>query len=136
LNRSVSAFNIPQVFQASFVYQLPFGRHQAYGSNLNPIVDAFLGGWQVNGIYRWDDGLPLGLGLNGGTSLPGIWSAGAESERSFDSLRYRQFESIFLRKQSFLQIHAERDRKLEQARKRREEIARLCSVGSVQEPAA
>jgi hypothetical protein len=71
LNRSVSAFNIPQVFQASFVYQLPFGRHQAYGSNLNPILDAFLGGWQVNGIYRWDDGLPLGLGLNGGTSLPG-----------------------------------------------------------------
>jgi putative transposase len=34
------------------------------------------------------------------------------------------------------QIHAERDRKLEQARKRREEIARLGSAGSVQEPAA
>ena len=26
LNRSVSAFNIPQVFQASFIYQVPFGR--------------------------------------------------------------------------------------------------------------
>lgn len=34
------------------------------------------------------------------------------------------------------QIHAERDRKLEQARQRREESARLRSAGSVQEPAA
>ena len=34
------------------------------------------------------------------------------------------------------QIHAERDRKLEQARKRREEIVRLRSVVPMQEPAA
>jgi hypothetical protein len=28
------------------------------------------GGWQTNGIWRFDDGLPLQLTLNGGQSLP------------------------------------------------------------------
>jgi hypothetical protein len=72
LDRSLSAFSIPQIVQLSFVYQLPFGRHRKYGANVSAWADALLGGWQVNGIYRWDDGLPVQLFLCGGcsTSLP------------------------------------------------------------------
>lgn len=70
LERSVSAYNIPQIAQVSFVYALPFGRGKAYGANWNRLIDGVLGGWQVNGIYRWDDGLPLMLYLSGGTSIP------------------------------------------------------------------
>ena len=63
LDRSLSAFSIPEIAQFSFVYQLPFGR----GSSA--VGRALLGGWQVNGIYRVDNGLPIQLGLCGGCSV-------------------------------------------------------------------
>jgi hypothetical protein len=68
LDRSLSAFSIPQIVQLSFVYQLPFGHGRKYGANVNSFTDALLGGWQVNGIYRVDNGLPIQLGLCGGCS--------------------------------------------------------------------
>ncbi len=70
LERSLSDFDISQVAQITAVYALPFGKGKQFGSSWNGFVDAFLGGWQVNGIYRWDTGLPLIPFLNGGTSLP------------------------------------------------------------------
>ena len=69
--RSQSQFNIPQTFQFSYAYELPFGRGKRFGANVNPVVDAFIGGWQTNGIWRFDDGQPLMLGLKGTTkTLP------------------------------------------------------------------
>lgn len=70
LERSLSNFDIPDVFQFTWVYALPFGKGKMYGANWNRLVDSVLGGWQINGIYRWDDGTPLVLGLTGGTSVP------------------------------------------------------------------
>ncbi len=70
LERSLSAFDISQVAQVTGLYQLPFGRGKAFGGSWNRFVDGVLGGWQVNGIYRWDTGLPLILFLQGGTGLP------------------------------------------------------------------
>jgi hypothetical protein len=66
LDRSLSVFSIPQIAQLSFVYQLPFGLHRSGWTGL------LLGGWQVNGIYRVDNGLPIQLFLCGGcgVSLP------------------------------------------------------------------
>ncbi len=69
LDRSLSAFSIPQIAQLSFVYQLPFGHHRQYGANVNNWLDAAFGGWQINGIYRVDDGLPIQLDLCGGCSV-------------------------------------------------------------------
>ncbi|PWU07849.1 MAG: hypothetical protein C5B51_08985 [Terriglobia bacterium] len=69
LDRSLSAFSIPQIAQLSLVYELPFGHHRKYGSSVNGIVNAIAGGWQVNGIYRVDNGLPIQLGLCGGCSV-------------------------------------------------------------------
>ena len=70
LERSYSNFDIPDIFQVSWVYQLPFGKGKKFGSRWNRVVDGVLGGWQLNGSFRWDDGTPLILGLNGGTSAP------------------------------------------------------------------
>jgi hypothetical protein len=71
LERSHSMFDIPQVFQLSYVYQLPFGRGKMWGSGWNPIINGILGGWQTNGIWRWDTGQPLRLTTSGGRALPG-----------------------------------------------------------------
>jgi len=34
------------------------------------VVNAILGGWQTNGIWRFTDGRPMVLGLSGGQALP------------------------------------------------------------------
>ncbi len=70
LERSVSQFDIPQVLQFSYVYQLPFGRGKQFGTNMNPILDAVLGGWQTNGLWRFDNGMPLALSVSTSRALP------------------------------------------------------------------
>jgi Carboxypeptidase regulatory-like domain/TonB dependent receptor len=57
--RAESVFDIPQVFQVSYVYELPIGRGRHFGHDMNPILNAFVGGWQTNGIIRIDDGRPI-----------------------------------------------------------------------------
>jgi hypothetical protein len=68
--RSESIFDIPQVLQLSYVYELPVGRGRTFGRQMNPILDAIVGGWQTNGIIRIDDGRPilplLSSTINGG----------------------------------------------------------------------
>ena len=59
LARSVSQYNIPQVFQFSYDYHLPFGRGQHFGATMNRVLDAIVGGWQTTGIWRFDDGQPM-----------------------------------------------------------------------------
>lgn len=70
LERAVSQFDISQVLQFSYVYQLPVGRGKRWGGNWSPWLDALIGGWQTNGIWRFDTGQPIALGLNGGQALP------------------------------------------------------------------
>jgi hypothetical protein len=69
LDRSLSVFSIPQIAQLSFIYELPLGRRRKYGANLGGVLDAIVGGWQVNGIYRADNGLPMQLALCGGCGI-------------------------------------------------------------------
>jgi len=70
LERSVSQFDIPQVLQFSYVYQFPFGRGKRFGNNLNRVVDLALGGWQTNGIWRFDNGMPMALSVSNSRPLP------------------------------------------------------------------
>jgi hypothetical protein len=43
----------------SWVYELPFGRNRKYLGSAPLLADAFLGGWQMDGIWNWRTGLPL-----------------------------------------------------------------------------
>jgi hypothetical protein len=70
LERSVSAYNATNVLNISHVYELPFGKGKAIGNNWNPVVDGILGGWQFNGIWTFETGFPLTVGLIGGFNLP------------------------------------------------------------------
>ncbi len=57
----VSSNDISNRLVISGVYNLPFGRGQTFGKNWNKAVDAFLGGWQMNGIATNESGFPLSL---------------------------------------------------------------------------
>jgi hypothetical protein len=70
LERGLSTFDIPSVLQFSYTYELPIGKGKPLLGNANAVVNAILGGWQTNGIWRFTDGRPMILGLSGGQSLP------------------------------------------------------------------
>jgi len=46
-------------FVGNFIYALPWGRGRQFGKNMNRVLDAFVGGWQVAGIVSLHTGFPL-----------------------------------------------------------------------------
>lgn len=58
-NYASSDFDLRHVINANWLIGLPFGRGKAFLSDSNKVVDAFLGGWQLTGIFRWNSGLPI-----------------------------------------------------------------------------
>jgi hypothetical protein len=61
VDRSISAHDIPQSFVNTLVYELPVGKGRKFGSDMHPIANAVIGGWQVSTIVRFSSGLPLGF---------------------------------------------------------------------------
>ena len=70
LERSLSTFDIPHVFQFSYSYDLPFGRGRAFLGNMPRVLDLIVGGWTTNGIWRIADGRPLAFTVADGNPLP------------------------------------------------------------------
>jgi hypothetical protein len=68
--RAVSTFDIPQLLQLSYVYDLPFGRGRRFGAHVNAFVNVLFGGWQTNGIWRFDNGRPILPYLQNSISIP------------------------------------------------------------------
>ncbi|MBI4474795.1 MAG: hypothetical protein HY646_19140, partial [Acidobacteria bacterium] len=58
----VSNFDIRHQVNSNFSYQLPFGRERQFGSNVHPVVNGIIGGWQLTGLLRWRTGFPVGVG--------------------------------------------------------------------------
>ena len=59
LDWGLSELNLNQVFSASVLYDLPFGKGKYWGSNWSTPIDAALGHWSVNLIERATTGFPL-----------------------------------------------------------------------------
>ncbi len=57
--RSVSAHDVPHSLAVTYVYELPVGRKRRFGGDMHPALDAVIGGWQMNAIFKIDSGLPL-----------------------------------------------------------------------------
>ena len=49
----------PNRFSMGSSIRVPYGRGEKWGSNINPAVDALIGGWQVSGTYQYQSGFPL-----------------------------------------------------------------------------
>jgi urease beta subunit len=64
LERARAAFDVNHVFNANFVWTLPFGAEhgRSFGS-----LDKLLGGWTVSSILTWQSGAPLSIASGRGT---------------------------------------------------------------------
>ncbi len=71
LEKGLSAFDTPNQFRLSGVYNIPFGRDRAFGKNLNKVVNAMFADWDLNGILTLQSGLPVSISrpaVNNGSS--------------------------------------------------------------------
>ncbi|MFZ3343476.1 MAG: TonB-dependent receptor [Terriglobales bacterium] len=50
-----------QLFAASVIYQLPFGRGQRFGHDMSKAADYIVGGWQWNNVVVLDTGTPMDI---------------------------------------------------------------------------
>ncbi len=73
LNKGVSDYDQQHVFSAFWVAELPFGQHKRFFGNANKVVDAVIGGWALNGVFRNSSGLPVGV------TAGGVWPTNWES---------------------------------------------------------
>jgi hypothetical protein len=54
-------FDSKNILAAYATYELPIGRGKAIGSNMNPVVNAVVGGWQASTIVQIHSGFPLAV---------------------------------------------------------------------------
>jgi hypothetical protein len=71
----LSQINLNDSFTASILYDLPFGKGKAYGSNWSGPVNTILGNWKLNVIEKVTSGFPLFMtaSTNGPFSGSGVY---------------------------------------------------------------
>ncbi len=62
LEDRISPDERPHRYTLNAVYQLPIGRGKRFGGGMNSVLDGFIGGWQLNGTYEWQQGEPFVFG--------------------------------------------------------------------------
>ncbi|HYO82540.1 MAG TPA: TonB-dependent receptor [Bryobacteraceae bacterium] len=78
LEKRLSAFDQPHIFIFSGGYELPVGRGRQFLGESRGLVNALVGGWMLNGIFRYSSGTPIGI--SGGPNLP-IFNGGNRPNR-------------------------------------------------------
>jgi Carboxypeptidase regulatory-like domain len=71
LARAVSDFDLTHQINVNWLVDLPFGKGRALARNVSPVVNAFIGGWQIAGLARWTGGFPFSV--DGGQRWPTDW---------------------------------------------------------------
>jgi TonB dependent receptor len=66
-NRGRSSLDRTHILAINAIYELPFGRGRKHLTNIHPVGNAILGGWQVSGIYNFTSGRPLTFIVPGAT---------------------------------------------------------------------
>lgn len=66
--KSISALDYPQVFVASYLYELPFGKNKHF-LNQGNLLNEFVGGWEITGINNLESGSPANFSC--ATGVPG-----------------------------------------------------------------
>lgn len=77
-DKGLAGYDLPQILNVSWVYQLPFGAGEKFQSG-SRAVDAVVGGWQLNGIASFTSGSPFNVTAS--NSIPNVGTTGI-SERA------------------------------------------------------
>lgn len=100
LERSLSSFDAPQRFVASYAIDLPFGRGRRFGAGLTGLAGKLVSGWGFEGITTFQSGFPLRLtsqpnttGSLGGGSRPNSTGKSAHITGSAQSRLNRWFDT-------------------------------------------
>jgi len=72
--RGLSTFDTTHQLNSNWIVEIPYGRGRPFGSNAGRLVDTFLGGWQLTGLYRWTSGFPLAV--SNGAAWATNWDLG------------------------------------------------------------
>jgi hypothetical protein len=59
--KSLDPSDLPQSFVLSYIAEIPIGKGERFGSNLNPVLNGIFGGWQFTGVTNFKSGIPLGV---------------------------------------------------------------------------
>ena len=71
-------FDAKNIWNTSFVYELPFGQGRTYGSSWSGAADAIAGGWQIGGTMYLRSGFAM---TARGRDVSGTRSRGARADR-------------------------------------------------------
>ena len=63
---SLSGYDSRHRLVASYVYNMPFGRGERFGSGVTGIADKVISGWGFNGVSTFQDGYPMGISSSSG----------------------------------------------------------------------
>jgi Carboxypeptidase regulatory-like domain len=64
-DKSVDSTDTPNSFVLSYVYEIPVGKGKQFGSGMNGVLNAIVGGWQTTGIFTIKQGFPLSISSPG-----------------------------------------------------------------------
>ena len=59
--KSVDASDTPNSLVLTYIYELPIGKGKKAGTNLNPVANAIVGGWQISGVTTFKSGFPIAI---------------------------------------------------------------------------
>ena len=69
-------YDATHIISAYAIYELPFGRGQALGRNMNKVFNAIVGGWSVSPIVSFRTGFPMSIAPAGVADQSGTYSRG------------------------------------------------------------
>jgi len=68
---AISANDTPQRLTAAIIFDLPVGKDRVIGGAMNPVLDAIVGGWSLNGVVTLQSGQPISLFNDAGLLVDG-----------------------------------------------------------------
>jgi Carboxypeptidase regulatory-like domain/TonB dependent receptor len=74
-DKGPSATDLPNIFSAAFVYELPFGKGKRWSTE-NNVVNYIIGGWNLNGVLTLDSGQPFDVGTGKDIANTGNYNYG------------------------------------------------------------
>ncbi len=93
LKRQLSTSDVRFIYSVAPTYDLPIGRGQLLGTNMNRALDEVVGGWRFTAIFTANSGTPLSLPTNGAFFEGGDPGSGFTKSRSkqFDISQFQPF---------------------------------------------